>query len=468
MRKSGYAIAWLALACCVSVNAAESFPDRATYYAELAEQSTQHLINKTIPTWALVANLLSALTLFLVWRKQQSRDVFTWLMAAVFFSSSHNINSLLGNSLAPWIEDSVFLVWCYCLVRVMIQDLRPPYSGRLLIAALACLLALGISQSYSAQLHSLIWSIIFAILALIAVRQFSFPSNSNARAPSPLLLAVLVIALAGSLERGFALTNLYPSTLVLLMPLAQFLSIILVLYFLVSFYAATRTQLHSLNLSLDHKVQQAECELEHRYQQIKHDAVEAAAIDERSRIYQSIHEDLGDKLLQLIYLAKTPATADLARAALAELRDSRKISIDKQRPLEEILADAHAEIQERCDPLRLKLDWHTDETISLISLNARQESVLNRTLREALSNILKHAKADNVCIKFSCQYHSHWVLNYSISDNGVGIPEHFSSGRGMVNMRQRLQELKGKFELLSGDLGGTTLAFELPVSRPQP
>lgn len=45
--------------------------------------------------------------------------------------------------------------------------------------------------------------------------------------------------------------------------------------------------------------------------------VEAAA-EERERIYADLHDDIGAKLLSLVYQAEQPAQADLARSILQE------------------------------------------------------------------------------------------------------------------------------------------------------
>jgi signal transduction histidine kinase len=247
--------------------------------------------------------------------------------------------------------------------------------------------------------------------------------------------------------------------------MAHMLSNFLILCFLVSFYAQNRKDLHSLNLSLDQRVQQAAQELETRYQHIKHDSIEAAAIHERSRIFQSIHEDLGDKLLQLVYLAKSNATADLARAALAELRDSRNLNPDHNRVLDEVLADAFAETQSRREPVQLTLKWDTQDSTQGIILNARQESVLTRTLREAISNIIKHASATTISLTFSCSSNAHRVLKYRILDDGVGIANDYVAGRGLVNMHQRMKELNGTLEVSRASPYGTLLLFQLPVMQ---
>ncbi|MBN6054313.1 GAF domain-containing sensor histidine kinase [Nonomuraea sp. RK-328] len=80
-------------------------------------------------------------------------------------------------------------------------------------------------------------------------------------------------------------------------------------------------------------------------------------------------------------------------------------------------------------------------------------------LREALSNVVRHARASRADV---------WVevtgerLTLTVRDNGVGLPE---GGRrsGLRNMEERAARLGGEFEVGSPDDGGTRLCWSVPV-----
>ena len=63
----------------------------------------------------------------------------------------------------------------------------------------------------------------------------------------------------------------------------------------------------------------AACEA--RLRVVEAESREQAASQERERIYSDLHDDLGAKLLSLVYRAESPVQADLARAILQDLRD---------------------------------------------------------------------------------------------------------------------------------------------------
>jgi two-component system sensor histidine kinase DesK len=82
-------------------------------------------------------------------------------------------------------------------------------------------------------------------------------------------------------------------------------------------------------------------------------------------------------------------------------------------------------------------------------------------LREAVTNILRHARASECSIELSS---AGAVTNLIIADNGLGNIQ--SEGNGLRGMRERVQELGGKL-MLDSDRG-TRLQIELPHFEVQP
>ena len=69
---------------------------------------------------------------------------------------------------------------------------------------------------------------------------------------------------------------------------------------------------------------------------------------------------------------------------------------------------------------------------------------LYRILQEALSNVLKHARADEIIVKLTFTTES---VRLSVQDNGVGFDINGPrSGNGLDNMHHRANELCGLFE----------------------
>ena len=97
---------------------------------------------------------------------------------------------------------------------------------------------------------------------------------------------------------------------------------------------------------------------------------------------------------------------------------------------------------------------------------ASVQYVILAVVKEALTNVVKHAHAHFVLV--SVRYRR--PVDVVVQDDGVGAPVpvqdrvdqnelHF----GVRNMRRQVAALGGTFELLSGDEGGLTVRFSIPL-----
>lgn len=106
-------------------------------------------------------------------------------------------------------------------------------------------------------------------------------------------------------------------------------------------------------------------------------------------------------------------------------------------------------------------------TISLpegeLNLTSAQSTALYRICQEALTNVMKYAKATEVTIALTTDG-EHWRL--ALADDGVGLDttkRNRSISHGLLGMRERIVALGGTFDI-SGPAGcGTTLTAAFPV-----
>ena len=94
---------------------------------------------------------------------------------------------------------------------------------------------------------------------------------------------------------------------------------------------------------------------------------------------------------------------------------------------------------------------------------------LLRALQEALTNVRKHAQADQVTVTLS--YMDDLVV-LDVQDDGAGFEQtqvpstaQSAGGFGLTAMRERVQQLGGSLLVESAPGEGTTLAIEIPTSR---
>lgn len=84
------------------------------------------------------------------------------------------------------------------------------------------------------------------------------------------------------------------------------------------------------------------------------------------------------------------------------------------------------------------------------------------TLREALSNVARHARARRVEVALAVDGEVH----LGVADDGVGVGRGVKGrGRGLPNMAERAEALGGSFSLATRPGGGTELSWRVPLGR---
>jgi PAS domain S-box-containing protein len=85
---------------------------------------------------------------------------------------------------------------------------------------------------------------------------------------------------------------------------------------------------------------------------------------------------------------------------------------------------------------------------------------LLRVLREAVSNVARHARASKVEVVLVVQ-DGEVVL--AVTDDGVGIGNGPTAGNGLANMANRAEQLGGAFNVIRAGPAGTVLTWRVPL-----
>ena len=190
------------------------------------------------------------------------------------------------------------------------------------------------------------------------------------------------------------------------------------------------------------------------------EAREQSAAQERERIYSDLHDDLGAKLLALVYGAESPVQADLARAILQDLRDVVTRSRGTPGTLGDVLADIHAEASQRLATVGIGLSWDAADDLPDPVLDSGHALHLHRIVREAISNTIRHAQARHLRVRVRVRGGE---LLLDLTDDGSGVPAVVSAGSGMRNMRSRAGGLDGRIDWAPGTEGGAKVLLRMPL-----
>jgi len=126
--------------------------------------------------------------------------------------------------------------------------------------------------------------------------------------------------------------------------------------------------------------------------------------------------------------------------------------------LVEALKDALAAWQDRNPATRCQFNVTGD----LANLGERINITVYRIVQECLTNITKHAQAENVTIALNRT--TGW-LQLDIKDDGRGMDVSVPRSRlGLIGMRERVESLAGEFRLDAREGEGLSIAITVPLT----
>ena len=193
-----------------------------------------------------------------------------------------------------------------------------------------------------------------------------------------------------------------------------------------------------------------------------------AATAERERIGRDLHDLLGHTL-SLVALKSELAARLVARDAEAAGREMREVERVAREALAEVRAAVSGlrapELMAELAAARLLLETggvHVDNRIATTNLPAEQDAALAMVLREAATNVLRHAAATRVDIHLE---EEGTQVRLCVRDDGRGGVAR--EGNGLAGMRERLAALGGSLRLDGSTGRGMRLCAELPLPHAQ-
>jgi signal transduction histidine kinase len=106
-----------------------------------------------------------------------------------------------------------------------------------------------------------------------------------------------------------------------------------------------------------------------------------------------------------------------------------------------------------------RLDLPVDVDVPRERLPADIEASAYFIVAEALTNVVKHAKASRASVRASID---DGVLTLEVRDDGVGGAD--PAGHGLLGVADRVDALGGRLKIEGADGSGTTLTARLPLS----
>lgn len=203
--------------------------------------------------------------------------------------------------------------------------------------------------------------------------------------------------------------------------------------------------------------------------------------EERGRLARDLHDDIGQALTALkIQIESMLLAADPAlRPRIAEGVETVQLTLERVRQLSLSLRPSQLDDLGLAAALRSHLDRqcrvaglaaHFDGEDAPHDLEPDTETACFRVGQEAITNVLRHARARNVWVRLYSAAGDRLAL--SIRDDGHGfdldaVKSRAASGAslGLVSMEERIALASGTLELRSAPGQGTVLVATFPRSR---
>jgi signal transduction histidine kinase len=210
--------------------------------------------------------------------------------------------------------------------------------------------------------------------------------------------------------------------------------------------------------------------------EVAHLRQQQALEQERLRIAQDIHDDLGARVTQIALLSgmaqDNPALPENARA---EFNQVSRLTRDLISALYETVWAVNPEndnldalgnylcqmVNELCRQARLRCRFELCDLPRDIQISSQTRHNITMAVKEGIHNVIKHAEATELTLRVDFDGR---VLSISIQDDGNGFcPPAHPGGNGLRNMKQRLADVGGTCCVLSEPGQKTRVEMSLKI-----
>jgi ligand-binding sensor domain-containing protein/signal transduction histidine kinase len=194
-----------------------------------------------------------------------------------------------------------------------------------------------------------------------------------------------------------------------------------------------------------------------------------ALLDERNRISQDMHDEIGASLSEIVILSQQHAIthnehqdsfnkiAQCTRGVLESIGEIIWATNPRNDKLDTLLAYMREQAVSLLDSANIKanLIFPTTQHNTIISAEVRRNLYL--IMKEAIINAIKHANASLISVHIDIQNNQ---LLMTIEDNGNGLLQQRKNGMGLKNMHKRSDTLKATLTIQSVKSRGCVVKLE--------
>ena len=198
---------------------------------------------------------------------------------------------------------------------------------------------------------------------------------------------------------------------------------------------------------------------------------------ERARIARDLHDQLGANLTQVTLLGEmAEADKNIPEEVEAHAQQICQTARDTTHALDEIVWTVNPS-NDTLDGLVNYICKYAQDYLALAGLKYRLEvppqlpnTPISPELRhnvflvvkESVNNVVKHAHASSAWLRLQLQPQQ-FVLEVEDDGSGVKAEDHQKGRSGLRNMRKRMEDIGGNFDLGPREGGGTRVRLVVPL-----
>ncbi len=198
----------------------------------------------------------------------------------------------------------------------------------------------------------------------------------------------------------------------------------------------------------------------------------------RKRIATDLHDDIGSSLTRISLLGEVVSRHAGGQPSIAgplasisrlsrELVDSMGDIVWAINPTKDHLSDLSRRMRHFASDLftarQIEFHFRTPDPDRDIRVGANVRREIFLIFKEAVNNVVRHSGCSQADLEFRAEPDR---LVLTVSDNGRGFDvEHGGDGHGLLSMRERIEGLGGRFDVLSTPGQGTLIAFAIPFAE---
>lgn len=220
-------------------------------------------------------------------------------------------------------------------------------------------------------------------------------------------------------------------------------------------FARALNESEALNQSLEIRVEKKRAELEQNYKRLNKLERSQALAGERERIMRDMHDGVGGQLVSALAMTESetlPANQlqSLLNDALLDLRLMIDSLDQNDGDLVSLLGTLRSRMQPALDQSGIKVHWGVQDIPAIAELGPDRSLQIMRILQEAVTNVIKHSKANNLYMKTG---EAPGQVFIEIRDDGDGFENKTSAGRGLHNMQYRAKNAGATIAIETGEKG---------------